>query len=71
MKYLAYLLTVCLFFGSPVVMADAEGDAPKSAAEARMEKKDEAKDNLAKAIALDPSLAKRAANDAEFSDYNM
>mgnify|MGYP003290712984 CR=1 FL=1 len=38
---------------------------------ARMEKKDEAKDNLAKAIALDPSLAKRAANDAEFSDYNM
>ena len=54
MKYLAYLLTVCLFLGSPVVMADDEGDAPKSAAEARMEKKDEAKDNLAKAIALDP-----------------
>lgn len=35
----------------------------------RMEDKDEAKASLAKAIALDPSLAKRAANDAEFSDY--
>lgn len=42
MKYLAYLLTVCLFLGSPVVMADDEGDEPKSAAEARMEKKDAA-----------------------------
>ncbi|MBQ4594868.1 MAG: hypothetical protein IJA81_09565 [Akkermansia sp.] len=42
MKYLAYLLTVCLFFCSPVVMADDEGDAPKSAAETRMEKKDAA-----------------------------
>jgi hypothetical protein len=29
------------------------------------------KDNLAKAIAMDASLAKRAANDAEFSDYNQ
>lgn len=37
---------------------------------ARMEDKAEVKDNLAKAIALDPSLAKKAANDAEFSDYN-
>ncbi len=37
---------------------------------ARMEDKSEVKDNLAKAIALDASLAKRAANDAEFSDYN-
>ena len=36
----------------------------------RMEDKSEVKDNLAKAIALDESLAKRAANDAEFSDYN-
>ena len=37
---------------------------------ARMEDKSEVKDNIAKAIALDPSLTKRAANDAEFSDYN-
>ena len=37
---------------------------------ARMDKKAEVKENIAKAIALDPSLAKRAANDAEFSDYN-
>lgn len=37
---------------------------------ARMESNSEIKDNLAKAIALDPSLAQRAANDAEFSDYN-
>jgi Flp pilus assembly protein TadD len=37
---------------------------------ARMEKTDEVKEHLAKAIALDPTLAKRAANDAEFSDYN-
>ena len=36
---------------------------------ARMENKDGVKENLAKAIALDPSLAKKAANDAEFSDY--
>ena len=36
---------------------------------ARMEKKDEVKTNLAKAIELDPKLADRAANDAEFSDY--
>ena len=36
---------------------------------ARMEDKSEVKANLAKAIALDASLAKRAANDAEFSDY--
>ncbi len=36
---------------------------------ARMEDKSEVKDNIAKAIELDPSLAKRAANDAEFSDY--
>ncbi len=36
----------------------------------RMEDKSEVKDNLAKAISLDSSLAKRAANDAEFSDYN-
>lgn len=38
---------------------------------ARMEDKSEVKDNLAKAIALDPALAKRAANDAEFSDYDV
>ena len=37
---------------------------------ARMDKKSEVKEYIAKAIALDPSLAKRAANDAEFSDYN-
>ena len=37
---------------------------------ARMEDKSEVKDNLAKAITLDPSMAKKAANDAEFSDYN-
>ncbi|MDO5481667.1 MAG: tetratricopeptide repeat protein [Bacteroidaceae bacterium] len=37
---------------------------------ARMEKTDEVKNHLAKAIELDPTLAKRAANDAEFSDYN-
>lgn len=37
---------------------------------ARMEDKSEVKANLDKAIALDGSLAKRAANDAEFSDYN-
>ncbi|MBR1667404.1 MAG: tetratricopeptide repeat protein [Bacteroidaceae bacterium] len=37
---------------------------------ARMEDKSEVKENLAKAIALDPSLAKRASNDAEFSDDN-
>ena len=37
---------------------------------ARMEKTDEVKEHLAKAIALDSTLAKRAANDAEFSDYN-
>ena len=36
---------------------------------ARMEDKSEVKDNLTKAIELDASLAKRAANDAEFSDY--
>ena len=36
---------------------------------ARMEKKDDVKANLAKAIELDPKLADRAANDAEFSDY--
>ena len=35
---------------------------------ARMEDKSEVKDNLTKAIELDASLAKRAANDAEFSD---
>ena len=37
---------------------------------ARMENASEVKENLATAIALDDSLAKRAANDAEFSDYN-
>ena len=43
MKYLAYLLTVCLFLGSPMAMAqDEEGDAPVSAAEARQEKKEAA-----------------------------
>lgn len=43
MKYLAYLLTVCLFIGSPMVMAEDEsGDAPVSAAETRQEKKDAA-----------------------------
>ena len=42
MKYLAYLLTVCLFMGSPMVMAEEDGDAPVSAAEARMEKKEAA-----------------------------
>ena len=36
----------------------------------RMENKSEVKDNLAKAISLDSSLAKKAANDSEFSDYN-
>lgn len=36
----------------------------------RMENKSEVKDNLAKAISLDGSLAKKAANDSEFSDYN-
>ena len=36
----------------------------------RMEEKAKVKEYLDKAIALDPSLAKRAANDAEFSDYN-
>lgn len=36
----------------------------------RMEEQDKVKEYLNKAIALDPSLAKRAANDAEFSDYN-
>lgn len=42
MKYLAYLLTLCLFLGSPMVMAEEEGDAPVSSAEARMEKKEAA-----------------------------
>ena len=42
MKYLAYLLTVCLFLGSPMVMAEEEADAPVSAADARMEKKEAA-----------------------------
>ena len=37
---------------------------------ARMEDKSEVKTNLDKAIALDPSLSKRAANDAEFAEYN-
>ena len=37
---------------------------------ARMDEKAAVKDYLAQAIALDPSMAKRAANDAEFSDYN-
>jgi predicted metal-dependent HD superfamily phosphohydrolase len=37
---------------------------------ARMENASEVKDNLDKAIELDNSLAKRAANDAEFSNYN-
>jgi Flp pilus assembly protein TadD len=37
---------------------------------ARMNEKAAVKDYLAQAIALDPSMAKRAANDAEFSDYN-
>ena len=37
---------------------------------ARMEDPSEVKENLASAIALDDTLAKRAANDAEFSDYN-
>lgn len=41
----------------------------KAVLAARMEKKDEVKTNLAKAIELDPKLADRAANDAEFSDY--
>ena len=38
---------------------------------ARMEDKAAVKENLAKAIALDGSLAQKAANDAEFSDYNQ
>lgn len=42
MKYLAYLLTVCLFLGSPMVMAQEEDDAPVSAADARVEKKEAA-----------------------------
>lgn len=37
---------------------------------ARMENSSEVKTHLAKAIELDSSLARRAANDAEFSDYN-
>lgn len=37
---------------------------------ARMNNSAEVKSNLSKAIELDPSLAKRAANDVEFSDYN-
>jgi tetratricopeptide (TPR) repeat protein len=37
---------------------------------ARMQQSADVKENLAKAIALDPSLTQRAANDAEFSDYN-
>ena len=37
---------------------------------ARMEDKAAVKDNIAQAIALDPTMAKRAANDAEFSDDN-
>ncbi len=37
---------------------------------ARMEETSKVKGYLDKAIALDPSLARRAANDAEFSDYN-
>ena len=37
---------------------------------ARMQQPADVKENLAKAIALDPSLTQRAANDAEFSDYN-
>ena len=37
---------------------------------ARMENASEVKENLDKAIELDNSLAKRAANDAEFSNYN-
>ncbi|MBR6201875.1 MAG: tetratricopeptide repeat protein [Bacteroidaceae bacterium] len=36
----------------------------------RMENHAEVKDYLDKAIALDPSLAKRAADDVEFSDHN-
>jgi hypothetical protein len=35
-----------------------------------MENASEVKENLDKAIELDNSLAKRAANDAEFSNYN-
>lgn len=37
---------------------------------ARMQQPADIKEHLAKAIALDPTLAQRAANDAEFSDYN-
>lgn len=37
---------------------------------ARMEDPSEVKANLAKAIALDPTLARRAANDAEFNEGN-
>lgn len=37
---------------------------------ARMQQSADVKENLAKAIALDPSLTQRAANDAEFSDFN-
>jgi Flp pilus assembly protein TadD len=37
---------------------------------ARMQQSADVKENIAKAIALDPSLTQRAANDAEFSDYN-
>lgn len=37
---------------------------------ARMQQPADIKEYLAKAIALDPTLAQRAANDAEFSDYN-
>ncbi|MDE6000277.1 MAG: hypothetical protein K2H04_09460 [Bacteroidaceae bacterium] len=37
---------------------------------ARMQQPADIKEHLAKAIALDPTFAQRAANDAEFSDYN-
>ncbi len=37
----------------------------------RMDDSAAVKDHLAKAIALDPTLAKRAANDTEFSDHNQ
>lgn len=42
MKYLAYLLTVCLFIGSPMVTAKDDAEAPVSAAESRQEKKEAA-----------------------------
>ena len=49
MRFLAYLLSLSVMVGAPVALAD-DGDAPKSASEKRMEKK-EAADWFKKKIA--------------------